>query len=489
MKYMLNPAYLLRQDGNRVILFYRDDIGSNGEEWFTFIHPFQACMLSFFKGKESFDKELEKCSQFFQIPFEKMRGIISPFINNPKWFAISQRDGHSICFPKNMLIEKKKGIQRQLYSVEDFSYIGQPDYHTHRLHYPVGINMELNMKCRTDCVYCYANKQAYKNDYLNTQVILNFIREAKRGGVLKMDINGGEVLLHPGIKEILRTLLECDYNPLVSTKIPINPEMANYIKSLGIHRIQLSLDSVDPVVLKAMLGVDMSYIKEIEATLNYLNRIHLRTDINVVLTKMNSNVTDFKALISFLSRYEVVKLVRVSPCGYSLYKKGYNILSPTIKEIETIVSCAEDLKNDYPNLTIKISAYETSDMYTLSYRKENFHKRAMCTGNVRNAVVLPNGDVTICEELYDHPNFIIGNIKNKSLDEIWNSEKAIKLYHFAFDKSSESICYKCGNRQKCRVGKGVCWKTILMAYGMDKWDYPDPRCPLAPDFKNIFYHT
>lgn len=92
------------------------------------------------------------------------------------------------------------------------------------------------MKCRTDCVYCYANKQAYKNDYLNTQVILNFIREAKRGGVLKMDINGGEVLLHPGIKEILRTLLECDYNPLVSTKIPINPEMANYIKSLGIHR-------------------------------------------------------------------------------------------------------------------------------------------------------------------------------------------------------------------------------------------------------------
>lgn len=108
MKYMLNPAYLLRQDGNRVILFYRDDIKSNGEEWFTFIHPFQACMLSFFKGKESFDKELEKCSQFFQIPFEKMRGIISPFINNPKWFAISQRDGHSICFPKNMLIEKKK---------------------------------------------------------------------------------------------------------------------------------------------------------------------------------------------------------------------------------------------------------------------------------------------------------------------------------------------------------------------------------------------
>ena len=37
MKYIHNPAYLLRQDGNRVILFYRDDIESSGEVWFTFI--------------------------------------------------------------------------------------------------------------------------------------------------------------------------------------------------------------------------------------------------------------------------------------------------------------------------------------------------------------------------------------------------------------------------------------------------------------------
>lgn len=113
----------------------------------------------------------------------------------------------------------------------------------------------------------------------------------------------------------------------------------------------------------------------------------------------------------------------------------------------------------------------------------------MCTGNVRNAVVLPNGDVTICEELYAHPKFIIGNIKTNSLSEIWNSEKAVQLYHFAFNRSSDSICYECSVRQKCRVGKGVCWKTVLMAYGMDKWDYPDPRCPAAPEFKNIFYHT
>ena len=216
---------------------------------------------------------------------------------------------------------------------------------------------------------------------------------------------------------------------------------------------------------------------------------HLRTDINVVLTKMNSNVDDFKALISFLSKYEVIKFVRVSPCGYSLYKDGFDALAPTVKEIEAIESCIGNLRDDYPNLNIKIPSYEKGDMYTLACRKQSFPRRAMCTGNVRNAVVLPNGDVTICEELYAHPKFIIGNIKTNSLSEIWNSEKAVQLYHFAFNRSSDSICYECSVRQKCRVGKGVCWKTVLMAYGMDKWDYPDPRCPAAPEFKNIFYHT
>lgn len=34
---------------------------------------------------------------------------------------------------------------------------------------------------------------------------------------------------------------------------------------------------------------------------------------------------------------------------------------------------------------------------------------------------------------------------------------------------------------------GVCWKTVLMAYGESNWDFPDPRCPKAPlPFNEIY---
>lgn len=34
---------------------------------------------------------------------------------------------------------------------------------------------------------------------------------------------------------------------------------------------------------------------------------------------------------------------------------------------------------------------------------------------------------------------------------------------------------------------GVCWKTVLMAYWEDNYDFPDPRCPNAPlPFNEIY---
>ena len=33
-----------------------------------------------------------------------------------------------------------------------------------------------------------------------------------------------------------------------------------------------------------------------------------------------------------------------------------------------------------------------------------------------------------------------------------------------------------------------CWAEVVKAYGDEHWDYPDPRCKLAPEMKtNLIY--
>ncbi len=137
---------------------------------------------------------------------------------------------------------------------------------------------------------------------------------------------------------------------------------------------------------------------------------------------------------------------------------------------------------DYNTLRLR------KEEYVSTHKEKAFQERALCTGGTRSAVLLPNGDMTICEELYDHPAFILGNVRKKTIKDIWNSPKAASLYQAPTDSQSTSPCKKCSSRTTCRTGAGVCWKLVIMAYGHQHWDYPDPRCPKAPKFLKDFYY-
>ncbi len=488
---ILNPAYLLRQDGNRVIILSQNESDWGVREWFSYIHPYQAMLLSFFKGREDAETEIARCAEFFNLSPEKIKAIISPFTDNVQWAASRKKDGSVVSFPQHTLltIGDNSPLERDVYyEPSDFKFLGTPDYGTIRLAYPVSINMELTMRCYVDCCYCYANRNLADKSMMSKDEILGFIRQAKADGALSVDINGGEVLLHPHIKDILKELVDNGYKPLVSTKMPITPDMADYIQQLGIKRVQISLDTVNPDISREMVKSPVGYIDSLRKSLEHLSEIGLPTNINVVLTKHNSDYTEIRKLLDFASSFSAVKLVRFNMCGYSLYRPGYTDIALSTAKSEEITEYIHSLQTHYDSLDIRSSGFDSEDVYACK-SQEKFNSRAICTGNTRGVVILPNGDVTICEELYDHPAFIIGNIRKNTLKEIWNSDKALSLFNMPLKSQSDSVCGQCESADACRKNEGVCWKTILMAYGMDNWDYPDPRCPKAPAPYHKFYTT
>lgn len=487
---IFNPEYHLRQDGNRVILFSDDDVSNTSEDWFSFIHPLHAMMFSFFNGQSDAESEIERCSRFFNLPLQKMKNIISCFLDKPHWNSI--RSGNQwINFPKNVLLSVDAGsiTRKELYSPTDFKYFGPPDYNTVRLNYPISINMELTMKCYANCIYCYANRDLKDKYMLSLYEIRRVIKEAKENGVYNIDINGGDVLIHPHIKEILHELADNGYTPLVSTKMVPSKDIIDYILSLKPHvRLQISLDSARPEILHKLIGVPLDYLSKMSEALEYLTNKKASTQINVVLTKYNSSIEDLKHLLDYLSTFKTVKAVRFNPCGYSLYKKGFKELIVSAEQMNQTLSEIENLKANYPNININTSPFDNKCDIESRKTNDQFSNRALCTGGTRSVVLLPNGDVTICEELYEHPSFILGNVRNNNLKEIWNSTKAQSLYQLPLKNDSSSACKTCTSQQECRTGVGVCWKMIVMAYGMNHWDYPDPRCPKAPKPKFDFYY-
>lgn len=484
---LFNPEYHLRQDGNRVILFSDEEVSEVSEEWFSFIHPFHAMMLSFFDGQKTYSEEVEQCATFFNLTITKMEGIVRRFLFKEKWFTIKSGEDF-VNFPKNTLIVVERGSQKrkEKYSPKEFEFLGNPDYETVRLSYPISLNIELTMKCYTNCIYCYANRNLKDKSMLSLAEIKDVIKQAKQNGVYQIDINGGDVLLHPNINEILHELVINGFSPLVSTKTILTKDIIDYIKYLKKVRLQISLDSVNPEVLHKLIKVPSNYITKMSKALEYLSKKHVKTQINVVLTKYNSDITGIKRLLDYIAKYDAIKDIRFNPCGCSLYKTNFREIILSSKEMHFVLEEIEKIKENYPSLNIMFSSYDDKSEYACDNREYLFKKRALCTGGTRAAVLLPNGDLTICEELYDNPHFILGNIRNKSIKEIWNSSKAMKLYQTPVNEDSKSPCKICSFQKECRTGVGVCWKLVLMAYGEDNWDYPDPRCPSAPEPYNDF---
>ena len=99
-----------------------------------------------------------------------------------------------------------------------------------------------------------------------------------------------------------------------------------------------------------------------------------------------------------------------------------------------------------------------------------------CTANMKHCFILPDGKVTICERLYWNPLFIIGDLSNNSLSEVWNSDKAHNLYFKTINEiNSSSFCKKCQGREECFTKKKRCWVDIVNTWG-NNITYPDPIC-------------
>ena len=490
-KYIVNPAYFMRMDNNRAILASKEriELPVASEDLFTFLHPLNAQMLSFFNGEDSLSKVINNISNYYNLQYNDVMDIVSEFIYNECTLSKQYKNAF-FYLPKNLII-KRENIERfTVYDKEAFNCFSEPDFIRKRLFIPLGINFQLTMNCYTDCVYCYANRKMKLGKLLSLERIVSLIEDAKSIGIINFDVNGGEVLLHPDCIEIISTLIKNNYHPYISTKIPLSIEKIKQLKQTGLKSIQISLDSVNGEVLQKMINVDDLYVNQIKKTIASLNEEGFKITINTIITRYNSNTQLLEELVSFLSQFENIKTHRLSGVGYSIYKTAKNFLNcrTNDKFINTMdTTFLRHIREKYPQIEFTFSPGDRKEYY-LEKTMMNFCKRATCTGNLRSMLILPDGKVSICEELYNHPQFVIGDVSTHSILDVWSSEKARKLFYIEKERISEkSVCKKCEDFDFCRYNKGVCWKTILMAYGNENWDFPDPRCPHAPEMYNEIY--
>lgn len=482
--YVLNPYYHLRHDIYRTVLFSAG-MGSAADcslRWHTFIHPLQAAMLSFFTYNRPWGKTLPLLCGFFRRSPEEVTRWVSQFIGNPGPVCTSSPQG-KICFPKRLLMEAEEAdgaLRFDRLKPDDFT-CRETDLTTRRLYGgPLLLTFMLTNRCVTRCKYCYADTSTPVKSPLPTARIMELIEEAERIKVQQINLIGGEIFLHPDWKAILKALVEKDMSPeFISTKIPVTLQTVEDIKETGYRGIvQISLDTCNPLLLSESLQAPPHYAGDMLRALHLLDAGGLNYHVSSVLTNYNCDTGTLTELLHRLSELKHLRDWRILPVNNSASRdyKEFARLKPEKTKIAQVFRELRPLISRSP-FPVILGEDALKKKYYETWGGSRYFKGSECSALNTHMFILPDGKVTICEQLYWHPKFIIGDVTGQSLKEVWNSPEALHLCSPArADIGEASACKRCRFFEDCYGYRNRCWSDVVKAYGAEHWDFPDPRC-------------
>jgi radical SAM protein with 4Fe4S-binding SPASM domain len=327
-------------------------------------------------------------------------------------------------------------------------------------------------------VYCYAKTCSQPESHLlDVQRLRQLFAEARSLGVEAIQMSGGEVFTRPDIFLVLEAVREAGLAVDIPTKMGLSLDAAYRLRDLGIRVIQVSLDSANPEVLDFMVGVK-NHHRAIFATLENLRTAGLRVRTNTVLTPYNLHTTG--RLLQYLGELGNVFRVALTPYGRSFFRcdDGLFVGEEDLFSVEETVATFRDR---YPHMVVAVTGVPAKMPEGEEQRQKAWKERAYCTADRDGFVILPDGRVTVCEELYDHPAFLIGDLQRQSIMEMWRSSQAEALLYPDQNSVPDGACKTCETFVECNSIRGRCWRDILKSYGSGRPHWPDPKCPKAPN--------
>jgi radical SAM protein with 4Fe4S-binding SPASM domain len=473
MIYRLHPDIGLRSDIDRNIIYIKNPADAALPDFFRLIDTPSAIILALFDGSRNLEDIIKIISRllFAENPHKKIYRDIEVFLKSELSPDLKVKD---ILIAANDCDERiNTGPDLRTLIVDKSKLnLGDP-----RLRIPLRMLYIPTLACHQHCYYCYSVQSSkLPNRPLSFERLTEIFKEAKDLGIDVVDISGGEPFTYEFIFRLIELSQDLGIQLNIPTKCPLDDRQVSQLMDLGIDKMQFSIDAITPSLLDHTVGVD-GYYKKMLKTFSYLAEAGIKLRINTVVTRFN--IGDIKNLISFLTSCDNVYQINLSPYARSRFRHKDNYYVPQEKYSE-LLRDIEAFQTNFPSVKFNLSEIEPDPAQLSPNEKEkSWKKRTFCTGGRHAFVVLPDGKVTMCEELYYHPAYIIGDLSNQSIMEFWNSQAALRISYPEQSAVVDGPCEYCEEFKACHIFPGRCVRESIKVYGEQRHYFPDPRCPRA----------
>jgi MoaA/NifB/PqqE/SkfB family radical SAM enzyme len=266
------------------------------------------------------------------------------------------------------------------------------------------LQFQFDYRCNFNCTHCSISNRTNPNrKELDVKDVANIAVQADELGLARWVLTGGEPLVSPKLAPFIQAIdpskwyISCDSNGWL-----LDRDRAIALKTLGIDRIQLSIDGLEAHEhdeFRRQVGSHFRCMKAIDATLQAGLDIFIQT----VVTKQRLYSTEFKKFLDYFTNRDIdVFVTFAKPVGN--YEGHF----------ESMIN--EDDLNHFRDM---------EDQYLVfSHLTPAFGMDLGCPAVKGITTITPYGDVLGCQ----YTPISIGNLFNESLKDILERGATIKWY-------------------------------------------------------------
>lgn len=178
------------------------------------------------------------------------------------------------------------------------------------------IQFQYDYRCNFRCEHCCTSRMNKDQRHFTIPDVRELSRQADELGLAHFTITGGEPLLFPDLDELVAAIdPQKFYIAVDSNGWLLDDKKARHLKSIGVEKVHLSLDSVSPELHDAFRrkpGSHARVLKAIDASL----RAGLSVLLNTVVTKQRAHSQEFIDFLEFTKKLGVgVVMMLAKPAG------------------------------------------------------------------------------------------------------------------------------------------------------------------------------
>ena len=309
---------------------------------------------------------------------------------------------------------------------------------------------EITLACCFSCAYCGSCGGKARENELSTKECEDVSRQLYELGCRRVSMIGGEVFMRSDWQTIVRSLTSRNINVCIITNgYTMSDGIINVLKGCRIESVAVSLDG--PADVHDAFRQSGSYDRAI-AAIERLTSNGIPT--SVISALRSDNYRRLPELYETLKKYPIFawQLQACSPMG-NAKKNGVDVAFDARYVIDFI-------SKNRGTSPFSMGIADNIGYYTEDEPIMRGNPGACFTGcgaGLTSIGIDSVGNVRGCESMYDE-RFIEGNLRQRSLADIWNDENA-----FAYNRKFrvDMLTGKCAN---CPVG-------MLCAGGCRSYNY------------------